>query len=65
MSNLDELFCDVDDWAKTFEPLFQKQLLSSGVRKRIRAKSLCLSEIMTILIAFHQNSYRNFNLSLG
>ena len=60
MSNLDELFCHVDDWVQTFEPLFQKQLLSSGVGKRIRAKSLCLSEIMTILIAFHQNSYRNF-----
>jgi len=44
MSNLDELFCHVDDWAQTFEPLFQKQLLSSGVGKRIRAKSLCLSE---------------------
>ena len=24
MSNLDELFCHVDDWAQTFEPLFQK-----------------------------------------
>ncbi|AUC60522.1 IS982 family transposase [Cyanobacterium sp. HL-69] len=35
MSSLDELFCHVDDWAQTFEPLFQKQLLSSGVGKRI------------------------------
>lgn len=39
---------------------WHKKLLNHGGIKRIRAKSLCLSEIMTILIAFHQNHYRNF-----
>ncbi|AUC60659.1 IS982 family transposase [Cyanobacterium sp. HL-69] len=60
MSNLDKLFCHVDDWTRKFELLWQEKLLSNGVARRLRSKSLCLSEIMTILIAFHQNSYRNF-----
>ncbi|BAU64773.1 transposase [Stanieria sp. NIES-3757] len=60
MFSLDALFCDVDDFCFDFETQWQKKLLSYGGIKRVRAKSLCLSEIMTILIAFHQNHYRNF-----
>lgn len=60
MFSLDALFCDVDDFCLIFEPEWQKRLLSHGGIKRRRAKNLCLSEIMTILIAFHQNHYRNF-----
>lgn len=60
MFSLDALFCDVDDFCQSFEPQWKTRLLHHGGVKRIRAKSLCLSEIMTILIAFHQNHYRNF-----
>lgn len=60
MYSLDALFCDVDDFCKSFEAQWKKKLLASGGIKRTRAKSLCLSEIMTILISFHQNHYRNF-----
>ena len=68
MSNLDALFCpkgyrfayDVDDFCNNFEPQWKTRLLQHGGIKRDRAKSLCLSEIMTILMAFHQNHYRNF-----
>ena len=60
MFSLDALFCDVDDFCLIFEPEWQKKLLNHGGIKRRRAKNLCLSEIMTILIAFHQNHYRNF-----
>ena len=49
-----------DDFCLVFEPEWQKKLLNHGGIKRRRAKNLCLSEIMTILIAFHQNHYRNF-----
>lgn len=54
------LFCHVDDFCTSFEPQWKHQLFERGGIKRVRAKSLCLSEIMTILIAFHQNHYRNF-----
>lgn len=55
-----ELFCDVDDFCLEFEPKWQAHLLSSGVKRRNRQSGLCLSEIMTILIHFHESHYRNF-----
>ena len=60
MNSLLELFCDVDDFCQTFLPIWHKQLLSSGVIHRQRQRSLSMSEIMTILIAFHQSHYRDF-----
>ncbi len=60
MPSLEELFCHIDDWCCHFEPQWQKSLLEKGGQRRQRARSLCLSEIMTILVAFHQQHYRNF-----
>lgn len=60
MSSLEELFCSVDDFCQAFEPLWQRLQLQSHVKRRRRARSLHLSEIMTILIAFHQKRYRDF-----
>ncbi len=50
MMNLDELFCDIDDFCRWFLPAWHRQLLSSGERQRRRASRLTLSEIMTILV---------------
>lgn len=55
-----ELFCHVDDFCQTFLPSFQAHLLESGLRQRQRLRSLSPSEIMTILILFHQSHYRDF-----
>jgi len=60
MDSLLELFCDVDDFCKAFLPIWEKQLISSGQKQRQRDRSLTISEIMTILIAFHQSHYRDF-----
>ena len=60
MFSLEELFCHVDDFCQAFEPGWERQLLGNGLQRRRRARSLCLSEIMTILIRFHQSCYRNF-----
>ncbi|PIG91029.1 IS982 family transposase [Gloeocapsopsis sp. IPPAS B-1203] len=57
---LEALFCHVDDFCQGFEAQWHKKLLNQGQIKRHRAKSLCLSEMMTILIAFDQNQSRNF-----
>lgn len=57
---LEELFCCVDDFCQAFEPQWERQLLGNGLQRRRRPRSLCLSEIMTILIGFHQSYYRNF-----
>jgi hypothetical protein len=58
--SLEELFCDVDDFCRVFLPTWHRQLLTHGERKRARTSRLTLSEIMTILIYFHQSQYRNF-----
>lgn len=60
MFSLEDLFCSVDDFCQQFEPLWHQQLLGNGLVHRNRARSLSLSEIMTILIGFHQSGYRNF-----
>ena len=52
------IFCDIDDFCLLFEPLWRKRLLAT--RQRDRASTLCLSEVMTIIILFHASSYRNF-----
>ena len=43
-----------------FEPAWRSQLISQGLKTRRRDRQMSLSEIMTILIAFHQSYYRNF-----
>ena len=40
--------------------LIQQALISHDLQMRKRKRSLCLSEVMTILIGFHQSYYRNF-----
>ncbi len=59
MDSLVEMFCDVDDFCQEFQPHWEKQQLTAGVKRRRRAGQLCLSEIMTIIIHFHQSSYRD------
>jgi hypothetical protein len=54
------LFCDVDDFCQLFEPAFRKELIESGTRIRQRKSKMSLSEIMTIVIAFHQSNFRTF-----
>lgn len=58
--SLTELFCNVDDFCKEFEPKWQQYQLENGLRKRRRKSSLTLSEVMTIIIHFHQSNYRTF-----
>lgn len=60
MDSLVALFCAVDDFCKVFVPILQQHLLASGARQRQRARQLSLSEVMTILIHFHQSHYRDF-----
>lgn len=54
------LFCDTDDFCQGFEPQFKKHLLQDGTIKRQKKGSLCLSEVMTIIVWFHQSGYRTF-----
>ena len=55
-----ELFCAVDDFWKSFAPAWHQSQVQSGAIKRMRAGQLSESEMMTILIHFHQSHYRTF-----
>ena len=54
------LFCDVDDFCQIFVPLWQMTLIQQGLLKRVREPDLSLSEMMTIIIHFHQSHDRDF-----
>ena len=60
MIDLDQVFCDVDDFNAEFEPQWKEQLLQAGEVKRCRDSSLSLSEVMTLIIAFHSSNFRTF-----
>lgn len=66
MNKLVELFCNVDDFCKVFIPLWEQQCIENGSRKRRRRGQMSHSEVMTIVIAFHQSNHRDFkNFYLG
>ena len=54
-----ELFCAVDDFMLSFAPHLKAMQLAAG-KQRERAGQLYASEVMTILIHFHQSHYRTF-----
>lgn len=57
--NLLELFCTVDDFCNWFLPEMNKKLIATKNQRNRRGR-MSTSEIMTILIHFHQSGYRNF-----
>src|SRR5690349_22904051 len=59
MSILD-VYCSVDAFWQGFEPVWERELLHSGTRRRRRATRLYPAEILTILILFQQSGYRTF-----
>ena len=57
---LTEIFCVIDDFCNSFDKKYQHFFLNSLNKKRKRACSISLSEIMTIVILFHMSGYRTF-----
>jgi hypothetical protein len=52
------LFYDLDKFAVGFEPQCRRHLIEDGKAHRDRPCQMCLSEIMTILVLFHDSNYR-------
>jgi len=55
-----ELYCHVDDFWKQFSPYWQAHTLERQGNRHVRTPQMSMSEIMTIVIHFHQSHYRNF-----
>lgn len=54
------LFYVLDKFCVEFQPLFNQTLLQDGRPHRNRPGRMHLSEVMTILILFHNSNYRTF-----
>lgn len=54
-----ELYCHVDDFWKIYEPIWKRKLLMDG-QKRYRACQMSMSEMITLVVHFHQKRYRDF-----
>ena len=55
-----KLFCSIDDFWKTFKIEWEKHLIGLGKSRRGPEPGLSISEMMTIIILFHQSNYRTF-----
>lgn len=55
-----ELYCHVDTFCQAFLPHWDQHLRSHGQRRRQRSGQLAMSEIVTILVYFHQLRFRDF-----
>lgn len=62
MDSLVDVFCVIDDFCKEFEPVWKQHLLTQGRKKRARASVLSLSELMTLVVLFHQLRHSQFKL---
>lgn len=54
------LFCNVDDFCLAFEQYLEQHRIGQAKGKRGPKPVLSLSEVMTIIIHFHQSNYRHF-----
>lgn len=60
MIPLNEIFCFIDDFCKSFKQIQSQHCLPNPHRKRMKPCRMSLSEVMTILILFQFSHYKNF-----
>ena len=60
MHDLTTLFCSVDDFWETFKKDWEEHKIGSGKPKRGPKAKFSISEMLTIVILFHQSNYRTF-----
>jgi len=58
--DLTELFCKIDDFCQAFEYSIPTKTITNGKKQRKRSCGLSVSEMMTIVIAYHQVRFRDF-----
>ena len=58
--DITNVFCDLDDFCQIFESGWKEAHLPQMAGEKLSKCRMCLSEIMTIVIAFHGSGYRTF-----
>lgn len=54
------LFYLIDEFCKEFEPKWRAERINSGLAQRNKACRMSLSEILTIIVHFHQSNHKTF-----
>jgi Transposase DDE domain len=54
------LFYLIDEFCKEFEPKWREQRVASGLAQRNKPCRMSLSEILTIIVHFHQSNHKTF-----
>ncbi len=57
---LEEVFCQIDDFCEQFIPAWENQLIDQGLASKHWQCQMTPSEIITIVVLFHEKQYRNF-----
>lgn len=65
MTDLTTLYYNLDNFWKTFQNEWQHHLIDSGQGRRGPEPELSISEMMTIVILFHQSNFRTFKHFYG
>jgi hypothetical protein len=60
---LTKIFVEVDDFSKAYEQEIAKSRLTDVSNRRKRSSRLSDSELVTIVIAFHQTQLSRFSIS--
>jgi hypothetical protein len=58
LDRLVEVFCEVDDFCKAFQPQWEVHLIGSGEKPRGPEPGLSDSEIITLLLVLHSSGYK-------
>lgn len=55
-----EIFFEIDEFSKVFEPALRKNLLAAGKKTRNRPGRMSMGEVMTISTIYHVSGFKNF-----
>ena len=60
--NIIQIFSDADDFCQGFIPDWEQRQLEPNekTKTRVRARSVCESEIITLVVCYHLSGYRTF-----
>src|SRR5690554_4057814 len=55
-----EIFFQIDEFTKVFEPALRQNLITQGKKTRNRSGKMSKSEVMTISVIYHVSGFKNF-----
>ena len=60
IDKITEIFYDIDEFCKVFEPVYTQRLIEDGKKHRKRASRMSMSEILTIMVIYQHSGFKTF-----